>query len=103
MSWKFASAAIAIAFSFAIFSPAARGEVTAEQVNAAINGGIAFLEKVQRPDGRWTDYDSEPGGATALCTLALLNCGRTPSDPSVKKALEYLERLPDPGRTYSSS
>ena len=45
----------------------------------------------------------EPGGATALCTLALLNCGRQPTDASVKKALDYLERLPDPDRTYSSS
>ena len=77
--------------------------MTAEQVNAAINSGVAFLEKQQRPDGRWTDHESEPGGATALCTLALLNCGRKPTDPSVKKALDYLERLPDPERTYSSS
>src|SRR5262245_10282785 len=81
----------------------ARAEVTAEQVNAAINSGVAFLEKQQRPDGRWTDHESEPGGATALCTLALLNCGRQPTDPSVKRALDYLERLPDPERTYSSS
>jgi Domain of unknown function (DUF4159) len=81
----------------------ARAEVTTEQVNAAIAGGVAFLEKQQRPDGRWTDHESETGGATALITLALLNCGRTPSDPSVKKALDYLERLADPERTYSSS
>src|SRR5262245_29998309 len=81
----------------------ARAEVTTEQVNAAIASGVAFLEKQQRPDGRWTDHESETGGATALITLALLNCGRTPSDPSVKKALDYLERLADPERTYSSS
>jgi hypothetical protein len=81
----------------------ARGDVTAEQVNGAISRGVAYLEKQQRPDGRWTDHESEPGGATALCTLALLNCGKTPNDPSVKKALDYLERQDDPERTYSSS
>ena len=81
----------------------ARAEVTAAQVNTAITNGVAFLEKQQQPAGNWTDLAAEPGGVTALCTLALLNCGRTPSDPSVKKALEYLERGQEPVRTYSSS
>lgn len=80
-----------------------RAEVTAAQVNEAIARGVAFLERQQRPDGRWTEYDSEPGGATALCTLALLQCGRTPQDPSVQKALDWLERQPDPEKTYSTS
>src|SRR4051794_40850944 len=80
-----------------------RADVTAAQVNAAIEGGLAFLEKQQRPDGRWDEYESQPGGQTALATLALLNCGRTPKDDSVRKALAYLERLPDSDHTYSSS
>jgi hypothetical protein len=89
---------------FGILSDSARAEVTAEQVNAAINNGVAFLEKQQRPDGRFAEYDSEPGGGTALVTLALLNCGRTPKDhESVRKALAYLEKQPDPERTYASS
>ena len=33
------------------------------------------------------------GGVTALATLALLNCGLRADDPTVKKALEYLETL----------
>src|SRR6266853_346618 len=81
----------------------ASGEVTSAQVNAAIEGGVAYLEKQQRPDGRWGEYESEPGGTTALITLALLNSGRTTKDDSVRKALAYLERLPDPDHTYSSS
>src|SRR5947207_5847095 len=32
-------------------SRVAAADVTAEQVNAAINSGVAFLEKQQRPDG----------------------------------------------------
>jgi len=81
----------------------ASADVTAEQVNSAISRGVAFLEKQQRPDGRWSEYDSEPGGATALCTLALLNSGRTAADDSVKRALAYLEKQPDPEHTYNSS
>ena len=40
--------------------------VTPEQVNAAINNGVAFLEKQQRPDGRFYEYESEPAGGTAV-------------------------------------
>jgi hypothetical protein len=81
----------------------ASAEVTAAQVNAAIANGMAFLEKQQQPGGNWPELAAEPGGVTALCTLALLNSGRTPSDPSGKKALEYLERHEEPARTYSTS
>src|SRR4051794_6679360 len=31
----------------------ARADVTAAQVNAAIESGVAYLEKQQRPEGRW--------------------------------------------------
>ena len=40
---------------------------------------------------------------TALCTLALLNCGRTPAEPKRQEGPRLLEQLPDPERTYSSS
>jgi hypothetical protein len=78
-------------------------DVTAEQVNTAITRGVEYLEKFQRPDGRWADTDAEPGGVTALCTLALMNSGRMADSPSVRKALAWLERQPDPEKTYSSS
>ena len=73
-------------------------------MNAAITRGAAFLEKLQRPDGGWIEYDSQPGGVTALCTLALLNCGRNAKEhESVRKALLYLEKQSDPDRTYNAS
>lgn len=78
-----------------------RAEVTADQVNAAIRNGVAYLEKQQRPTGGWSEALNEPGGITSLCTLALLNCGRTTEDESVKKALAYLEKAPEPNRIYS--
>src|SRR5262245_54575276 len=65
---------------WAVSSRPARADVTAEQVNTAISQGVAFLEKQQRPDGRFYEYESEPGGGTALVTLALLNCGRNPKE-----------------------
>src|SRR4051794_28791289 len=81
-----------------------RGEVTAEQVNVAIKNGVAYLEKMQSPDGRWAEYPmGGTGGTTALCTLALLNSGRTPADESVRKALAELEKIGDPEATYSAS
>src|SRR4051812_23132203 len=95
--------AIFLSIPLVCISRPARADVTAAQVNAAIESGIAYLEKQQRPEGRWGEYESEPGGATALATLALLNCGRTTQDESVKKALAYLERLPDSDHTYSAS
>src|SRR5688572_7789472 len=94
---------LVVAGFIAALSAPARAEVTAAQVNAAIANGVAFLEKQQQPAGNWTELAAEPGGVTALCTLALLNCGRTPNDPSVKKALDYLERSQEPVRTYSAS
>src|SRR5438132_12855675 len=95
-----AFAAIAVIAGSLFMGRPARGEVTAAQVNEAINQGVAFLEKRQRPDGRWVETtDAEPYGGTALITLALLSCGRTASDASVKKALDYLERVQDPERT----
>jgi hypothetical protein len=89
---------------FSCLPLAAKADVTPEQVNTAISNGVAFLEKQQRPDGRFYEYESEPGGGTALCTLALLNCGRNPKEhESVRKALAWLEKQPDPERTYASS
>jgi Domain of unknown function (DUF4159) len=96
---------LAVVLTWLLFDANSAGaEVTAEQVNAAITRGAAFLEKLQRPDGGWIEYDSQPGGVTALCTLALLNCGRNAKEhESVRKALLYLEKQPDPDRTYNAS
>src|SRR5262245_28074412 len=92
---------LAITVLMAALPRSARGEITAAQVKESIEEGCKFLEKQQNPDGNWPEYEGEPGGLTALCTLALLNSGRTKEDPHVAKALAYLERKSNPGRTYS--
>jgi hypothetical protein len=81
----------------------ARADISPAQVQESINQGVAYLFKQQQPDGQWTEYTGEPGGLTALCTLALLNCGIAKDEPHVSKALAYLERLDDPKKTYSTS
>ncbi|HEX5105975.1 MAG TPA: DUF4159 domain-containing protein [Pirellulaceae bacterium] len=81
----------------------AGAEITAAQVKESIDSGCKYLISQQHPDGFWPEYDGEPGGLTALCTMALLNSGRSKDDPVVAKALAYLERKSNPGRTYSAS
>jgi len=88
----------------AVFAqPAGRpaGPITAEQVRAAIAGGVKYLLEEQNANrGSWNDLAQYPGGVTALCTLALLNAGVEPSDPHIQRALVFLRKI-EPSKTYS--
>ncbi|MGI5831712.1 MAG: DUF4159 domain-containing protein [Thermoguttaceae bacterium] len=77
-----------------VFAAEGEGYLTPEEVQRAIDGGIAFLEKKQYPDGSWEEdaYRQYAPGTTALCLLALLSSGRTVDDAAVAKGLRYLER-----------
>lgn len=74
------------------------------KVRDSIRRGVVYLKKQQTAKGDWEGVvlkflaDME-GGATALVTLALLNCGEKPDDPAIAKALDYLRGLP-PRKTY---
>ncbi len=93
-----------IAGSLLLHPVAAFGELTSADVEMAVQHGIAALERLQGPNGNWVEYDSQPGGVTALCTLALLRSGRnTDEHERIRRALNYLEKLPDPERTYNAS
>ena len=73
---------------------AARGQdVSGVEVRRAIERGVTALEKQQNADGSWS-FRNHAAGATALCTLALLNCGKTVGDPSVAAGLEWLRDEP---------
>lgn len=80
----------------------ARAEITAEQVNEAIQRGVDYLKREQLEDGHWTDPVGYPGGITAICTLALLNCGVTAKEDTVRNAVNYLRKV-KPQMTYSTS
>ncbi|WP_435009196.1 DUF4159 domain-containing protein [Tundrisphaera lichenicola] len=65
---------------------AAPAEVTREQVERSIQGGVAFLLKIQRPNGTW---GTEPG-ESALVTLALLTAGVPANSEPMSRALDAL-------------
>jgi len=94
---------IMILLMASIMTPVA-AEVTDQQVRDAIDAGVRFLKKEQNRDhGNWPEYPGEPGGLSALCTLALLNAGVDRDDPVIQKSLNYLRSLGNPRRTYSAS
>src|SRR5262245_29112239 len=79
--------------------PARAEEELVEKVRRTIDEGVRYLKNQQAKNtGNWEGIvlggllDME-GGVTALATLALLNCGLRVEDPTVKKALDYLETL----------
>jgi hypothetical protein len=77
-------------------------EITDRDVQQAIERGVAFLKNNQdKVRGNWREHVAQPGGLTALCTLALLNCGVPPDDPAVAQALDYLRSIDRPQMTYS--
>ena len=83
-------------------TPQAEAQISAEKVNRAIKSGILFLKNHQKFNGDFATYQAEPGGACALCTLALLNAGVPKDDPVIVKALRYLRTI-GPNRTYATS
>ncbi len=90
---------------------------TADQVDAAIDRGKAYLYGQQHPNGLWeqrptrpTDADIQPslgdtelgqwGGQTALCVDALLAAGESYQDARLAKSIHFLETADLPG-TYA--
>ncbi len=79
-------------------------ELTDAAVRESISRGTAFLKKWQDPtDGSWKDHPGQPGGLTALVTLALINGGVDKKDPSIQSALNYLRSLGNPKSTYATA
>jgi hypothetical protein len=81
----------------------APAEVSERQVQDAIRSGIAHLEKNQKADGRWREHPGQPGGMTALCTLALINAGADVNSPQIQRAVTYLRSVGPPGSVYATS
>lgn len=83
--------------------PSAPAQVTDRDVRQAIERGVEYLKAQQdKTRGGWfPEHDGQPGGLSALCTLALLSAGVPPSDPAVVRALDYLRGFDKPDMTYS--
>ncbi len=83
--------------------PAARADVTAEQVRDGIERGVKYLRRQQFPDGSWQEITPIlAGGVTALCTLAMLNAGVPKDDPQIQLALGILRQVP-PSANYPTA
>lgn len=69
------------------------------RVLASIDRAVSFLKRRQNGRGGWDEKASNPGGITSLVTLALLEAGLGPDDPTIDKALEYIRQF-EPKDTY---
>jgi hypothetical protein len=57
------------------------------RVNQAIERGVKFLKKLQEKDGTWkSDYL----GSTIIAAWTLLECGVSPNDPMLQKAIDHV-------------
>ncbi|MCA9164362.1 MAG: DUF4159 domain-containing protein, partial [Planctomycetales bacterium] len=84
--------------------PEARADITAADVNRAIDRGVEFLKTEQdKSRGGWSEYPNQPGGLTSLCTLALLSCGEPVNSPTIQRSLAYLRTLGKPSYVYATS
>ncbi len=86
------------------------------QIDAAIDRGVAYLQKIQQKDGRWPyqrarglEMVAGTGGLTALCLYALAASQVPAPDPSIRRGLSWIKKNPLPFRrsaswaTYSAS
>lgn len=72
--------------------------ISAGDVREAIERGVDYLYTQQyRDKGHWYEHVGQPGGVTALVTLALLSCGEDPKDPRIQRSLQFLRGLDKPG------
>ena len=78
----------------------AKAEIDAAIVQRSIDRGITYLRKTQTNRGHWDEFSLQSCGATALCTLALVNAGVPYDDPVVTRAMRYLRTI-EPNETYS--
>ncbi len=100
--WMIRSLVGCLAILFAV--QAGQAEVTPEDVRDTIAAGVRYLKSQQLKDrGSWPDRVGYPGGVTALCTLALLECGEPLNSPAMDKALSYLRQLGEPQAVYTTS
>lgn len=75
-------------------APAARADVTGDDVRRAVRRAVDVLRARQLQDGSWPEK-YYPGGESALVTLALLQAGAKPDDPAVRRAVSFLRDVPD--------
>jgi hypothetical protein len=80
------------AWSFAMAEPRAAAP---EDVNRAIERGVARLLELQLIDGSWGERrDEYPNGQTGLALYTLVKCGLSPRHRALQQALECIQATP---------
>jgi hypothetical protein len=57
------------------------------EVDAAIDRGVAYLRKLQKPDGNFPPHGGYDMGTTALAAYTLVSCGVPATDAAIEAAL----------------
>jgi hypothetical protein len=71
--------------------------LSVEAVRESIERGTKYLYSQQYKDkGHWYEHVGQPGGVTALVTMALLSAGEDPKNPQIQRALQFLRGLDKP-------
>ncbi|HEX6882398.1 MAG TPA: hypothetical protein VF530_03395, partial [Planctomycetota bacterium] len=86
------------AWSFAMVEPR---RATQDQIDRAIDRGVARLLELQQLDGSWAERrDEHPNGQTALSVYTLIKCGVSPRHRALQQALLVMRSEPCE-KTYS--
>ncbi len=75
----------------AVFSLPLTAAPNADELKAVTDRAIKFLSGTQKADGNFADPRAGEPGLTALTVAALLRSGVAPDNPTVAKAIKYLE------------
>jgi squalene-hopene/tetraprenyl-beta-curcumene cyclase len=89
---------VAFFSGFLLCLPASRAAAgpSPDEWNRVVDKAIAYVKSTQNPDGSW-GQEPRSRGVTGVVVTGLLQSGRvTPDDPSVAKALKYIESLVNP-------
>lgn len=65
--------------------------VDAAMIGKLADRGIAFLRGTQQPDGSWTPQTGP--AVTALVAAGMMHNGRSPDEPAVAKALDFVQKF----------
>jgi len=94
---------VCCALALAPRAASAQGVSLELRVQRAIERGVAFLVREQKPDGTWPgDEGTHPGGQSSLVALTLVKSGLARDDPHLRDALAALRPVVFKS-TYSAS
>ena len=86
-----ASVVVLLSFLLAAPEPSFAQGPSEEQITKGRERGVEFLKQKQKSDGSW-EFKDHDVGITALCTIALIENGVSPTDPVVQRGYEFVKK-----------